>query len=86
MFCSLSSLPGGGLQAAQSGISQEYAAPHPMRIVDRVDDSRLTVLKGNTHPLATPANDRGVVLRLHGMEKGVRFQLGAQGVSIKLKS
>jgi subtilase family serine protease len=62
MFCSLSSLPGGGLQAAQSGISQEYAAQHPMRIVDRVDDSRLTVLKGNTHPLATPANDRGVVL------------------------
>jgi hypothetical protein len=31
-------------------------------------------------------NDRGVVLRLHGTEKGVRFQLGAQGVSIKLKS
>ncbi len=31
-------------------------------------------------------NDRGVVVRLHGTEKGVRFQLGAQGVSIKLKS
>jgi hypothetical protein len=31
-------------------------------------------------------NDRGVVLRLHGKEKGLRFQLGAQGVSIKLKS
>jgi hypothetical protein len=31
-------------------------------------------------------NDRGVVLRLHGVEKGVRFQLGGQGVSIKLKS
>jgi hypothetical protein len=31
-------------------------------------------------------NDHGVVLRLHGMEKGLRFQLGAQGVSIKLKS
>jgi hypothetical protein len=31
-------------------------------------------------------NDRGVVLRLHGTEKGLRFQLGAQGVSIKLKS
>jgi len=30
-------------------------------------------------------NDHGVVLRLHGMEKGLRFQLGAQGVSIKLK-
>jgi hypothetical protein len=31
-------------------------------------------------------NDHGVVLQLHGMEEGVRFQLGAQGVSIKLKS
>jgi hypothetical protein len=31
-------------------------------------------------------NDHDVVLRLHGMEKGLRFQLGAQGVSIKLKS
>jgi len=31
-------------------------------------------------------NDHGVVLRLHGVEKGVRFQLGGQGVSIKLKS
>jgi hypothetical protein len=31
-------------------------------------------------------NDHGVVLRLHGAEKGLRFQLGAEGVSIKLKS
>ncbi len=31
-------------------------------------------------------NDHGVVLRLHGVEKGVRLQLGAQGVSITLKS
>jgi len=31
-------------------------------------------------------NDKGVVLHLHGVEKGVRLQLGAQGVTIKLKS
>jgi len=31
-------------------------------------------------------NDHGVVLRIHGMEQGLRFQLGAQGASIRLKS
>jgi hypothetical protein len=31
-------------------------------------------------------NDHGVVLRLHGKEKGVRLQAGAEGVSIELKS
>jgi hypothetical protein len=31
-------------------------------------------------------NNHGVVLWLHGVEKGVRLQLGAQGVSITLKS
>jgi hypothetical protein len=30
-------------------------------------------------------NDHGVVLRLHGKEKGVRLQAGAEGVSIELK-
>jgi hypothetical protein len=30
-------------------------------------------------------NKKGVVLRIHGVEKGIRFQLGAQGVSIKLQ-
>jgi hypothetical protein len=30
-------------------------------------------------------NDHGVVLRLHGREKGVRLQAGAEGVSIELK-
>ena len=29
-------------------------------------------------------NDHGVVLRLHGKEKGVRLQVGAEGVSIEL--
>jgi hypothetical protein len=27
-------------------------------------------------------NDHGVVMRLHGVEKGVRLQAGAQGVTI----
>jgi hypothetical protein len=31
-------------------------------------------------------NERGVVLRLHGTEKGVRLQLGAQGVNIEVKN
>lgn len=30
-------------------------------------------------------NEHGVVLRLHGTEKGVRLQAGAQGVTISLK-
>ena len=33
----------------------------PSRVVERVDESRLTILKGNTHPLARPAFDRGLV-------------------------
>ena len=32
----------------------------PSRVVDRVDDSRLVRLTGNTHPLARPANDKGL--------------------------
>lgn len=31
-------------------------------------------------------NERGVVLRLHGTEKGVRLQLGGQGVNIEVKN
>jgi hypothetical protein len=31
-------------------------------------------------------NEHGVVLRLHGTEKGVRLQLGAQGVTLRLTS
>lgn len=30
-------------------------------------------------------NDHGVVLRLRGVEKGVRLQLGAQGVTVTLR-
>lgn len=31
-------------------------------------------------------NEHGVVLRLHGMEKGVRLQLGSEGVTLHLES
>ena len=33
----------------------------PPRIVDRIDDSQLVTLKGNTYPAARAANDRGRV-------------------------
>jgi trimeric autotransporter adhesin len=41
--------------------SQAQEAPNEAvtRVVQRVDDSARVVLRGNTHPLATPANDRG---------------------------
>ena len=35
--------------------------PTPPRIVDRIDDSQLVTLPGNTHPAARAANDRGPV-------------------------
>lgn len=40
-----------------------YAGPSPAtsRVVDMVDESRLTTLAGNTHPLARAAFDRGPV-------------------------
>jgi len=41
-----------GFAAAQTNLARP-------RIADRVDDSRLTVLQGNTHPLARPQFDQG---------------------------
>ena len=43
-----------GLAAAQGSAVQP-------RITARVDDSVLTALRGNTHPLARPQNDQGAV-------------------------
>src|ERR1039457_160266 len=40
-------------------MAQEYVPA--VRIVDRVDASRLGTLKGNTHPYASTQNDRGRV-------------------------
>lgn len=39
--------------------AQQYAAA--VRIVDRIDESNLVTLKGNTHPAANAQNDRGKV-------------------------
>jgi hypothetical protein len=48
------------LSAQQAGAHQRLspAKPHPL-ITQPVDESQLTVLKGNTHPLARPQFDLG---------------------------
>lgn len=48
------------LSAQQSGAQRQLspATPHPL-ITQPVDESQLTVLKGNTHPLARPQFDLG---------------------------
>ena len=43
---------------AQDETQQTPAAPHPL-IIQSLDDSQLTTLKGNTHPLARPEFDLG---------------------------
>ena len=53
MLCS-TALLGGSTLAAQE------VAP-AIRIVDRIDESNLVTLKGNTHPAANAKNDRGRV-------------------------
>jgi hypothetical protein len=39
--------------------STPVLAPVPNRVVGTIDDSRLVVLRGNTHPMARPMFDRG---------------------------
>ncbi len=41
--------------------SDAQAAAPAVRIVNAIDESSLVTLKGNTHPFANPANDRGRV-------------------------
>ena len=41
--------------------SRGQAPRVPSRIVEKIDDTRTVQLKGNVHPLARPANDRGAV-------------------------
>jgi hypothetical protein len=43
-----------------SGLTAQSFTP-TTRIVDKIDESRLTTLKGNTHPYANAKNDRGRV-------------------------
>ncbi len=44
---------------ATAAMCQQYAPA--VRIVNAVDESQLTTLKGNTHPAANASNDRGAV-------------------------
>jgi hypothetical protein len=52
-------LASGTILCATALMAQEVSPA--VRVVDRVDESRLVVLKGNTHPSARAANDRGRV-------------------------
>jgi len=52
------------LGAAAGQVPQEYlsrVAPPAVRVFGEIDDHRNRVLRGNTHPLATAANDLGPV-------------------------
>ncbi|HEX4322130.1 MAG TPA: choice-of-anchor D domain-containing protein [Acidobacteriaceae bacterium] len=54
----------GSCVPAAAQIASESVQPAisvPSRVIDHVDDSRLVRLTGNTHPLARPANDKGLV-------------------------
>ena len=44
----------------------------------------VAIVKGENDTIMK--NEKGVVLRLHGTQKGARLTLGAGGVTIKLKS
>ena len=50
----------GILLCGWTSMAQSPAAPSA-RIVDRIDESQLTVLHGNTHPAAVAKNDMGRV-------------------------
>ena len=58
LAASLLTSPAGAFAAAQPEQEAVTSAP---RIVERIDESRLTMLKGNTRPEAIAKNDRGPV-------------------------
>jgi hypothetical protein len=47
------------LAPAVPAFTQQTASANPTRIIETVDDSALTTLRGNVHPLAKPEFDRG---------------------------
>jgi hypothetical protein len=50
------------LLPASAAVSAQSQLPHPRsRIVQAVDDTRVTTLSGNTHPLARPEFDQGAL-------------------------
>jgi subtilase family serine protease len=66
-----SAMPLSSLQAQDSG--QSTPAPHPFSsrglITQAIDESKLTVLKGNVHPLAKPLFDLGTAPATLPMER-----------------
>src|SRR5579871_6359391 len=47
--------------AASLATAQTPLTLVPSRVIERVDDARLATLSGNTHPLARPQFDKGLV-------------------------
>jgi hypothetical protein len=59
-----------GFLAAQTGDGEGILSAQPRdRITGYMDDERTIVLRGNRHPLATAANDAGVVSDYYPMER-----------------
>ncbi|HEY2861528.1 MAG TPA: choice-of-anchor D domain-containing protein [Terracidiphilus sp.] len=56
-------------EAAVSRADETDAVIVPSRVVDRIDESQLTTLKGNTHPLARVQFDRGPVASAKMLER-----------------
>lgn len=63
--------PGSGLiaSAQTAGVQREFSAQPRDRVTGYIDDQRTIVLRGNRHPLATAANDIGVVSDYYPMER-----------------
>jgi hypothetical protein len=81
-----------GLSVLDLGVSRIHAKGEVFNLNDVKDFSGhyiagaegIAVSSGSNDVIMR--NDKGVVLRLHGAEKGVRLQLGGEGVDIKLKN
>jgi hypothetical protein len=80
-----------GLSVLDLGVSRIHASGEVLNLSNLGDFSGhyiagaegIAVSSGSNDVIMR--NDKGVVLRLHGMEKGVRLQLGGEGVNIELK-
>jgi pseudomonalisin len=61
--------PGLIASAQTAGVQREFSAQPRDRITGYIDDERTIVLHGNRHPLATAANDEGIVSDYYRMER-----------------
>ena len=81
-----------GLSVVDLGVSDVTTSGEVFNLKDVADLSGkyvtgeigVALVKGENDTIMK--NDKGVVLRLHGTQKGARLTLGPGGVSIKLKS